>query len=124
MQLKTLRNNNTLKIYSQSTADRPENIMQRAAGFDITHNISGRIPYTRLRTTHIAFLRKEIVAQGHPIEPKDKIRALGKKLCEIEVAIQKEMVRETTGNEMPDKSMLNKVSYLPRCRPSNDYELF
>ena len=126
-QLSTIRTAATMQQYlilnDPNHQDKAENAMQRVTGHDATQHMLGRVQYTKLGTRHLPLVREEIAARGGTYEKKEGIRKLGKTLLALEVIIQKREIREKTGNNEPDDSLINTKTYLPLCQPASEYGL-
>ena len=99
------------------------NHMQRQTGYEVTGHLEEKFTYSRLGTRHVAFVREEILDRGNQFNPSHSICALGKQLKQIEIDIQKAAIKEATGNNDLDEDALNKTSFFPLCRSSEDYGL-
>ena len=117
MSFQTARTNATLTSYSitmQSPITTPNNAIVNTTGFDVTDHMQGRFPYGKLLTTHIPLVRAEIIHRGGDVDPKMKIRTLGKCLLALDLERQRLTYRETTGRDARDED-LNKSTFESHC---------
>ena len=121
MSFQTVRTNATLTAHSktmQTPITTPNNAIVNTTGFDVTDHMQGRFPYGKLLTTHIPLVRAEIIHRGGDVDPKMKIRALGKCLLALDLERQRLTYREMTGIDARDQD-LNRSAFEPSCRTAD-----
>ena len=63
----------------------PNNATVSETGFNATDHMHGKFPYGKLPTVHLPHVRAEILRCGGEVDPKMKIRKLGKCLLALEI---------------------------------------
>ena len=88
----------------------PNNSAVNKTGYDTTDHMNGRMPYSSLRIPHIHLVQAEITFRCGNFDPKEKIRALEKRLKEMDKKQQRETYKEKNGVDARDSDLNQNVS--------------
>ena len=126
-QLRTLRTEHTVEAYTKSAYSeappKPYNCMQSQTGFDITHHMRGKVPYSSLQIIHIPYIRDELSLRGVDFDNDWSIKKLALALKNNDVQLQKQDIVEKAGNTNPKESELNLKTFLPIHRNADEYDM-
>ena len=97
--------------------------MQHQTGVDTTTHMLGEILYSSLRVIHIPLVRDKISFRAGTFDNSLSIRALILILKDLDLAAQKKLILDQTGNTNPKKEDLNEKSFLPLCTSGSSYNI-
>ena len=126
-QFRSKRTESTIERYSHilflTEPSKPQNAMQQQTGFDTTTHMLGQILYSSLRVIHIPLVRDEISFRAGTFDNSLSIRALVLILKGLDLAAQKKLILDQTGNTNPKKEDLKEKSFLPMCSSGSSYNI-
>ena len=82
----------------------------------------GRFSYGKLRIVHSNLFQSYIIHRGGVVDPKMKVRKLGKCLLKLDLELQRKTYKEMPGKDARDEN-LKSVSFEPFLGTA-DYDAF